>query len=269
MIAYNRPRYTSLSLERLLGTCDENMRVWVWLNGDDKETLEVVQSFQNHPCLFKFHHSIENKKLREPTNWFWANAKGDLLSKVDDDCLMPFGWADTLRQAHADIPEFGVISCWHFFEADFVPELANKKIKEYACGHRLMLNCSVGGSGYLMKRKCVETNGLLRPDESFTRYCVRLAVKGWINGWYYPFLHQEHMDDPRAPHTLLKTDEDFQRYMPLTARNFGVSTLEEWIRYLHNDAAKVQAASINPKDHIGWRVKLKRLMKRLTDMKRP
>jgi glycosyltransferase involved in cell wall biosynthesis len=67
------------------------MRVWVWHNGTDEETLEIVQSFRDHPSFFKFHHSIENKKLNEPTNWLWTHAKGDFLSKVDDDCQMRHG----------------------------------------------------------------------------------------------------------------------------------------------------------------------------------
>ena len=99
MITYNRPEYTGLSLERLLATCDESMRVWVWHNGTDEETLEIVQSFRDHPSFFKFHHSIENKKLNEPTNWLWTHAKGDFLSKVDDDCLHS-GTGRALRKGH-------------------------------------------------------------------------------------------------------------------------------------------------------------------------
>ena len=263
MITYNRAEYTKLSLKRLLETSDETMRVWIWHNGTDKETLQVVQSFQCHPRLFKFYHSRENKKLREPTNWLWSESKSDFIGKVDDDCLVPDGWADKLRQAHLDVLEFGVIGCWHFLEEDFVPELANKKIKEYACGHRLMRNCSVGGSGYLMKRACVNKMGLLRPKQSFTGYCVRLAAHGWANGWYYPFLYQEHMDDPRAQHTLLKTEEDFHRYMPLTAINFGITSIEDWLQHLHNDAVKIQAASINPKRYVGCSAKLRRARKKI------
>lgn len=116
MVTYNRSRYTELSLKRLLDTCDESMRVWVWHNGEDEKTLEIVRSFRNHPRFFKFHHSSENKRLREPTNWLWAESKGGFIGKVDDDCLVPYHWADKLRQAHIDVLEFGVISCWHLLK---------------------------------------------------------------------------------------------------------------------------------------------------------
>jgi glycosyltransferase involved in cell wall biosynthesis len=264
MITYNRPQYTRLALERLLATCDEHMRVWIWQNGSDAETFALVQSLSSHPRVHKFHHSVENKKLREPTNWLWTNAKGDFVCKVDDDCIMPDGWADTLRKAHADAPELGVVGCWRFPDEDFVPDSAHKKIASFAGGHRLMKNLWVEGSGYLMKRACLDRCGPLRDGESFTQYCVRVAAAGWVNGWYYPFLYQEHMDDPRSPNSLLKTDADLQKYLPLSAKNNGVETLAAWQAQLRRSARLLQeapydvAAASKP-----WRRKLGSIKKRL------
>src|SRR5688500_14710804 len=100
MITYNRPDYTLLSLARLLDSCDPSMRVWLWHNGGHAETLDAVKSMANHPRVHHFHHSVENKRLREPTNWFWQNADGDYVSKIDDDNLMTPGWGQRLRAAH-------------------------------------------------------------------------------------------------------------------------------------------------------------------------
>jgi GT2 family glycosyltransferase len=252
MITYNRPEYTKLSLARLLDTCGDDMRVWVWHNGTDEETLEVVRAMQGHPNFYKFHHSIENKKLNEPTNWLWENAEGAFFTKVDDDCLIPYGWADTLRKAHEDNPEFGVIGCWHFLEEDFVPEIANKKIKPFSGGHQIMQNCWVGGSGYVMKRECVDAVGVLGKEFNFTGFCIRLTKKGFINGWYYPFLYQDHFDDPRSEHSLLKVDEDVLHYAPLSAVNNGVVTIEAWQAQLKRSARLVQQASCDPKHYSSW-----------------
>jgi glycosyltransferase involved in cell wall biosynthesis len=257
MITYNRPEYTRLSLTRLLETCNQTMRVWLWHNGDHGETADVVKSVAQHPSVHEFHHSKENRKLREPTNWLWQNAKGDYLSKVDDDCLLPDGWAQQLRGAHEDGSQFGVLGCWRFQDEDFEPRLAERKIRELAGGHRVMTNCWVEGSGYLMKRRCVQQAGLLRPGETFTQYCVRLASAGWINGWYYPFIRQEHMDDPRALHSLIKSDADLQHHLPLSAINSGVKTVEQWTAQLRRSARIVQSASPNPRVHTGWRRKLR------------
>ena len=263
MITYNRPRYTGLSLQRLLETCDETMRVWVWHNGDDTETLKVVESLRDHPRFFEFHHCPENKKLREPTNWFWEHSTGDLVGKVDDDCLMPAGWVQTLRKAHMDVPEFGVLGCWPFLEEDYVPELAEPKTRMFPEGHRLLMNCWVGGSGYLVKRQCLEQIGPIVDGQSFTGYCVQLAVRGWINGWYLPLLCQDHMDDPRSEHTNLRTDEDFQRLRPLTAKTFKIETLEGWVDFIREDVRSLLQASADPKYYVGWRVTLRKLRQRL------
>src|SRR3989339_605779 len=118
MITYNRPQYTRLSLEKLLDSCDETMRVWVWQNGNDSETIEVVNSFREHPRFFKYYHSAENKRLNEPTNWLWDNAEGQFLGKVDDDCLVTSDWAQKIRKPHLDESGFGVIGCWNYLPQD-------------------------------------------------------------------------------------------------------------------------------------------------------
>jgi GT2 family glycosyltransferase len=260
MITYNRPEYTRRSLTRLLETCDHTMRVWLWHNGTDHATLNVVRSLADHARIHRVHYSAENKKLCEPTNWLWREATGQLIGKVDDDCLMPDGWASTLRNGHRDISRLGVVSCWPYREADFVPEIAMKKIEMYPGGHRILRNRWVGGSGYLMKRACFEELGALQPNGSFSDYCRRLASKGWINGWYYPFIYQDHMDDPRSPNTLLKTDADMKACLPLSARTFGVRTLAAWERALRKDARKVQESPLDPPSYSKWQRRRHRLI---------
>jgi len=262
MITYNRDKYTGLTLKRLLDTCDEDMRVWVWQNGDDSETIATVQSLRDHPRFYKYHHSSENKKLNAPTNWLWQNSDDDYFAKVDDDCLVPHAWANVLRKALDDVSDLGLVSCWHYPAEDFVPELAMKKVRPLPGGHRVMLNCWVGGSGYLMRRECCEKLGPLKRNQSFTNYGIRISRLGYIVGWYYPFLYQEHFDDPRSQHTQLKTDFDLQKHLPLSADAWRARTLQAWIERLRNDARYIQGAPANPKLYIGWRARVRRICKR-------
>jgi len=263
MITYNRPQYTRLSLKRLLETADDDTRIWVWHNGTDEETLEIVQSHLGHPRFHQFHHSHENAKLTEPTNWLWRESEGVLLGKVDDDCLVPPNWIETLVSAHESNPALGVVGCWHFQNDDFEMELARPKIRQIAGEHQILLNCWVGGSGYLMKRACVDKMGLLRDGLNFTKYCTQLAARGWMNGWYYPFILQDHMDDPRSPNTLFLSDEDFRRYRPLSAARSGAETIEDWQSQLRESARAVQAAPFDPLYYVGWRSKARGLVGRL------
>lgn len=268
MITHNRADYTSLSLERLLESCDDTMRVWIWHNGDHEQTLEVVQSFLSHPRAHRFHHSPENARLTTPTNWFWEEADGELLGKVDDDCLLEDGWAQSLQAAHQSYEGFGVLGAWRFLEEDFIPELANRKIREFPGGHRVLENFWVQGSGYLMKRRCVEEQGLLPEGQSFTGYCIDLALRGYTNGWYYPLIREEHLDDPRSPLSAFKDEAYFQARMPLSAARTGARTIAEWQDQIKGEARLAQADSVDPAHWRGWRKQLRRVRRRFQKLTR-
>ncbi|MHC4126620.1 MAG: glycosyltransferase family 2 protein [Planctomycetota bacterium] len=264
MVTHDRPDYTRLALGRLLETCDASMRVWVWHNGNDPETLEVVRSMAEHDRFHCLHHSPQNRLLREPINWFFDHADGDLLSLVNDDCLVSAGWARPLARAHRDIAELGVVACWHFQHSDYIPDLAGEKIRGFPGGHRLMVNPWVQGSGVMFKRRCVRRIGPLTENErGFTPWCIRLAAAGWVNGWYVPLIHIDHMDDPRSPHTVLRTDDDLRANPPLSARHRNTTTIDEWVAHLRRSARIVQEAPADPRLYVGWRKKLRRSWSRL------
>lgn len=258
MITHDRPEYVKLSLERLCNTAQSNFKITVWDNGSRRDTQDILRRYENRYCVERIVYNERNELLRIPTNWFWENSRdADLLGKVDDDCLVPENWISILEEAHKEIPQAGLLACWHYLPQDFRQGVAEKKIQAFG-RHRIMRNCWVGGSGYLMKRSVLDKNGLLRSKESFTDYCIRASAKGFINGWYYPFLYQEHMDDPRAPHTAIRNEEDFQRLIPLSARTFNIKTREQWIQRMKLSAGRLQEYSINPYDFIGIRARIKR-----------
>ncbi|GIF64200.1 hypothetical protein Ais01nite_22350 [Asanoa ishikariensis] len=263
MITYDRPEYVRLSLPHLLDSRTDDARVWLWHNGSDEATLAAVEEFRHDPRVHRFHHSPTNAGLREPTNWLWAESTGDYLSKVDDDCLPDKSWLDVLRRAHEDVPEFGVIGTWRFPESDVRQELVDRKLASYAGGHRLMRNHWVQGSGYLLKRAMVERTGPLAEGDSFTSWCLRAARLGFVNGWVYPFLPEDHLDDPRSPRTIYHTDEDFMARRPLSAQKTGVRTVAEWTEQMKRSAYVVQAASLDLREYSGWRQRGRSLSKRV------
>lgn len=262
MITHRSSGYVHLSLPRLLDTLGPDDRVWVWHNGDDEATIEAVRPYLDDERVERFHHSRENVRLREPTNWLWHNSEARFVSKVDDDCLVSPGWLDTFVAAHDDNPEFGVIGSWRHPDEDFRHDLAATKIQQFRGGHSLMRNLWVQGSGYLMPRALVTANGLLRPDESFTGYCLRLARAGAVNGFYYPFVPEDHMDDPRSPHTLIHDDHDLLDRMPLSAKANGVVTVDQWTSQLRQSALVLQTASLDPRAYAGWRRRAKSIRRR-------
>ncbi|MCM3660812.1 glycosyltransferase family 2 protein [Georgenia satyanarayanai] len=262
MITYRSAGYLHLSLPRLLETLGERDRVWLWHNGDDEATLETLRPYRDDPRVHRFHHSRENVRLREPTNWLWQESDATFVSKVDDDCRVSPGWLDTFAAAHAANPDLGVVGSWRHPEEDVDPQLAARKIVDLAGGHRLMRNLWVQGSGYLLRRELTHRHGGIREDEAFTRYCIRLARGGALNGFYYPFLPEDHMDDPRSEHTLIRTDADLLDRMPLSARANGVMTVTDWTAQLVRSAHVLQTASLDPRSYEGWRQRLTSVRRR-------
>jgi glycosyltransferase involved in cell wall biosynthesis len=256
MITHNRPEYVRLSLERLCSSAPVNLKVTIWDNGSGPETRDIVRKYEGHQSVEQVVYNETNELLRPPTNWFWQKNPGaDLLGKVDDDCLVPENWIDILAEAHSEIQQAGILGCWHFLPQDMMRQLAEKKIHTFG-RHQIMRNCWVGGSGYLMKRTVLDKNGIIRPKETFTDFCIRASASGFVNGWYFPFLYQDHMDDPRSPHTAIRSEEDFQRMIPLSARTFGIKTREQWIQRLMTSARRLQEYSIDPYDYIGFRAQV-------------
>lgn len=245
MVTHNRPLYTSRALRQLLESCDESMRVWIWHNGIHRETLNVVKSFLDHPCVHQFHHSEQNVKLTEPTNWLWRNARGGLVGKVDDDCLVPKGSLQALQHAHAEVSKFGALSLWNYGREDVDTQLHQHKIKVFS-KHKILKHPWIGGGTYVMKRECVRRQGGLKDGQGFPSYCISLAWQGWINGWLYPLIVADHMDDPRSGFSLLKSDQDIREYAPLTAERNGVGTIEEWVHLISDAARYVQTSRTEP-----------------------
>jgi len=191
-------------------------------------------------------------------NWVLAEGSGAYFSKVDDDCLMPDGWADVLRKAHEDVPGFGVLGCWRFRPEDFRPEIAGPRIVEYAGGHRILRSSWIEGSGFLMKRACLDTRGLLRRGMGFSTYCVQLAAAGWIHGWYFPFLHQEHMDDPRSPFWAPQPPSRSNHRGGRRSADSSAHAQQERVQVIRARAFYVQRASLDSRRHMGWRAQLRR-----------
>lgn len=266
-ITYNRPHYVRLSLPRLLETCREQDRVWIWHNGNDAETLESARAHAEHPNVAEFRHSQENALLRIPTNRFWDKSDAPFLGKVDDDCLMPDGWIERLLEVHAAAASVnkrtGVLMAWPFQPDDYDESVARKKVRDFG-GEKIMVNPWTGGSGYIMPAELPNQMGPIPEGLNFTGYCIRAALKGYINGWPVPLLLMDHMDDPRSPNTGLKTDEDFQKFPGLTARRFGMASLDFLKQRQRIAALEIQRASPNPRDHVGLRGKVRRAIRRIT-----
>jgi GT2 family glycosyltransferase len=258
LVTCNRLAYTKLALASVLADPTEDFSLTIWDNGSTDGTVEYLRDEVNDSRIAKIVFSESNVGQIAAVNDVWGKSKADLLGKLDNDCVVTAGWTRTLGKAHSDVENLGVVACWHFFPEDFDYELARHKIERFG-EHRILRHPWTCGTGLLVKRKTYQEFGPITKNAT-TSYWIRMAAAGYINGFYYPLVYQEHMDDPRSEHTLLKDTESLEKYLPVSARSFGIRTVEQWTNFLKKDARKLQASSSNAMNYVGWRRRLSQLV---------
>jgi glycosyltransferase involved in cell wall biosynthesis len=263
VVTHNRLEYTGKCIERLLENPTEEFDLYLWDNASKDETAEYLKDGIKDSRIKEVIISKENLGQTGAMNYAWSRTKAELIGKLDNDCLVTPGWTQILAKAHEDIENLGAVACWHYPLDEFDEEAARKagKIQSFGC-HQIFRHPWVCGSGFMMKRKTYEAQGPWKVgcDIGTTYYFVKMAWRGYINGWYYPPLMQEHMDDLKSEHTLLIDDESIRRLHDVTfsLRTKNIRDMESrWARRrlvlgnLFNDPWEA-------KYYVGWRAKLRR-----------
>ena len=265
-VTWNRLEYTRLALPRLLADPTEEFRLSIWDNGSTDGTQEYLKNEVTDPRIHDITFSDENVGQVEAVNTIWSRSEADLLGKVDNDCLQTPGWTSTLATAHRDIPQLGVVACWHYFPDDFEYERARWKIQEHN-GHRILRHPWTCGTGLLTKRSTFEKLGPM-PGNSTTGYWMEMARQGFINGFYYPLIYQEHMDDPKSEYTRLKDEESYQRAKGDTfnINRHGQATLEDRWRWRQKVLDNLLEGPWDVASYTGWRARARRLGAKLSRM---
>jgi len=111
-----------------------------------------------------------------------------------------------------------------------------------------------------VKRKTFEEIGPIR-EKAMPKYWLKMAAAGYINGFYYPLIYQEHMDDPKSKYCRIKDKESFDAAVNTTvglqAGRYSdpmgrLQWREEIVRNLLYDP-------YDPRYYVGWRSRLTRL----------
>jgi len=265
-VTYNRLYYTRLALESVLADPEERFRLTIWDNHSTDGTIEYLKHEVRDPRIVDVVFSRENLGPTAAINEVWGKSKAELVGKLDNDCRVTPGWTRTFAQAHQDIPELGAVACWHFRLEDFDEQKASHKIQTLG-NHKIFRHPYVCGSGFLMKHGIFKQIGpcTVGPNVGLTHYFLQVARRGYVNGWYYPLILQDHMDDPLSEHTLLNSDEDVVRAGQVTfnLRNRNIRTIDERLRWRQTVLRDLLESPWDVKHYVGWRAKLKRGLEKL------
>lgn len=213
---HNRLEYTKKTVERLLSDKDEQFELYLWDNASTDETAKFLKSLRDERIV-DVYISKANEGQVGAMNWAWKRSKAELVGKLDNDCLVTPGWTKIFAEAHRDIEKLGALACWHFFEKDFDGQRAEHKIQRFG-EHQIFRHPWVCGSGFIMKKSTYEQMGDWPSGANVgtTGYFLKMAMAGFVNGWYYPLVYQEHMDDPLSQYCHIKNVESFRKNKDIT-----------------------------------------------------
>lgn len=261
-LSCNRLHYTKVSLPVLLSDPSEQFSLTIWDNGSTDGTKEFLDSFQDPRIKRKVLYH-ENAGAIYPINELSFSSSADLVGLVAEDLLVTPGWTRTLSQAHADVPEFGMIACWHLGQEYFDEGKAWRKIQKFG-NHRVLRHPWTNGAVGLVKLKTLREMGKF--DNDWGGYWVRMALKGYVNGYYFPLIHAEHMDYPWSKYnpSWEKAGE-----IAITGSSYklhGIRTIEE-AKVRHTQiVSNLLEGPWEPKYYVGWRNRLRKLKSRFKEL---
>lgn len=264
-VTYQRLDYTKLALTSVLADPTEEFSLTIWDNASTDGTADYLRNEVSDPRIADIVLSKKNVGQIAAVNEVWNRSKADLLGKLDNDCILTPGWTRTLAQAHRDIESLGVIACWHYPVEEFDEPAARKagKIQTFG-GHQILRHPWTSGTGLLIKRATYNAFGPL-PGSATTAYWMRLALGGLVNGFYYPLIAQEHMDDPRSEHCLIRDDESLQKYRDISVvlKRNGIQSMKERWQRRERDIRTLNSGPWQAKRYVGWQGKIRARLKKV------
>jgi glycosyltransferase involved in cell wall biosynthesis len=261
IVTYNRLEYTKKCISRLLEDTTEEFDLYLWDNASVDETPEYLRALKD-ARIVEVVLNKENMGQTGAMNYVWSKTKAELVGKLDNDCLVTPGWTRTLAHAHEDIARLGAVACWHYPLEELNERAARRANKIHSFnGHQILRHPWVCGSGFIMKHSTYTQYGRWRAgiDVGTTEYFLNMALGGEINGWYFPPIYQEHMDDPKSIHSMVTNDEDVHKWYDVTytLRTKKITNMRE--RWERRDVvlANLNSGPWEAKYYVGWRKRLR------------
>jgi hypothetical protein len=260
-VSYNRLAYTKKAMASLLADPAEEFSLTIWDNASTDGTKEYLSSVED-PRIVRKVFARENVHVHGAVKEVFTKSSADLVGFVPNDFLFTAGWTRILAKAHADVPEFGKISCWHLYAEFFDEARARHKIQSFG-HHQVLRHPWTDGCG-LVKLKTVRECGL--QGIGTPSFGIRSALKGYINGFYVPIIHLEHMDYPWSEHFAFCGRMQEWLEMSATAKYHGIHTVDDAKAWFQVVLRNILDDPWDVKYYVGWRRKIRVLKAKLLSL---
>jgi len=249
-LSCNRLHYTRYSMPALLADPSEEFSLTIWDNGSIDGSREFLDAVKD-PRIVKKVFSPKNIGAYPVLSQAIAESHADLIGFVSDDLLVTPGWTRILAAAHAEVPEFGRLACWHLGPEEFDYERASHKMQTFG-RHQILRHPWTNGCG-LSKLKAIQDVGSFRPGESEDAYWTRIALRGHVNGFYYPLIPVEHMDYPWSKYFVFSGRFEEWLKQSWAARLNGIRTLEDAKAWHRVVLKNLLDEPWDARQYVGWR----------------
>jgi GT2 family glycosyltransferase len=261
LVCFNRLPYTKLALPSILADPTEEFSLTIWDNASTDGTREYLESVED-PRIVRKVLSRANVHMDGAVDEVVTKSTADLVGILANDFLFPAGWIRVLAQAHADVPELGQISCWHLGPEFFDEARARHKIQTFG-QHRILRHPWTDGCG-LVKLKTLRDAGF--GGMGGTSFGIRLALKGYINGFYVPPLCAEHMDYPWSPRFAFAGRLDQWLKAGGTAASHHIRNMDDAKKWHNVVVGNILDDPWEVKYYVGWRRRIRSARARLKRM---
>jgi glycosyltransferase involved in cell wall biosynthesis len=258
-VSCNRLDYTKLALPSLLADPTEEFSLTIWDNASTDGTKEYLTSVED-PRIMRKVFSRENVRVSIVVNECFSKSSADLVGFIPNDFLVTPGWTRPLAQAHAEVHEFGMIACWHLGPGFFDEEQARHKIQKFG-QHQVLRHPYTDGGAGLIKLKTLRECGPLACGLC-GKDLIQVAVRGYVNGFYFPLIYVEHMDYPWSEHYAFSDRLQEGIEMSVSYRSRGIQTLEDAKAWHQVVIHHILDEPWDVKYYVGWRDKLRRARKK-------
>jgi glycosyltransferase involved in cell wall biosynthesis len=238
-ITFNRIEYVNKTINHLLGDT-ANFRLYLWDNGSKDGTADVIREVKDERIAER-HLCPVNVMQAYPTEWFLDKCRSEIIGKIDDDTIAPYGWIDKIGNALETNESLGMVGCWTFWPEDYERNRieASKRIIDFG-NHQILHNSYIGGTAFLMKHNIAKKYYIRNHmGNAFPIDRIKMTLDGYISGWYFPLIYAEHMDDPRSEHCLMTKKGGFDKNAALTAKVRNIKTPEQYLEWIMKDADNI------------------------------
>ena len=260
-LTYNRLAYTKRALPALLADPTEEFSLTIWDNSATDGTVEYLSSISDP----RIAHRVMSKRNVPPVdamNECFGASSADLIGFVPNDFLVEPGWVRTLAQAHVDVDRLGLVGCWHLGRDCFDEARARHKIQRFG-KHQVLRHPWTDGGASLVKLDVVRECGALEQG-MYGSDLIRMAQKGYINGYYYPLLHVEHMDYPWSEYYAFGHNPEEGIQLSVSYKKNGIRSFEDARAFHKYILDNLLDDPWDVKHYVGWRGKLRRARQRFT-----